>query len=140
MVPLVIAPTAGDLGAGRANPVPVPRTFANARSVEFDALLFACAPAPAPDARGARDAKAGHRASGTAAVDPRILLMANEAYRHAKPLGGWAGLHETLTAAGCDPDAPGIVTGKTPQSVLKSVTKLLGQHRVWDRFPAAPPA
>jgi catalase len=137
MVPLVIAPTAGDLGADGADPVPVQRTFANARSVEFDALLFACAPASAPDARGARDAKAGHRTAGTTGLDPRILLMADEAYRHAKPLGGWAGLHDTLTAAGCAPDAPGIVTGKNPQTVLKSVIKLLGRHRVWDRFPAA---
>jgi catalase len=63
--------------------------------------------------------------------------MADEAYRHAKPLGGWAGLHDTLTAAGCAPDTPGSVDGKNPQTVLKAVIKLLGHHRVWDRFPAA---
>ncbi|HEV2638034.1 MAG TPA: catalase [Actinocrinis sp.] len=137
MVPLVIGPTAGDLGAGGKNPVPVQRTFANARSVEFDALLFACAPAPGADARAARDAKAGHRPADAAAVDPRILLMANEAFRHAKPLGGWSDLQDVLTAAGCSPDGPGIVSGKNPQTVLKSVIKLLGQHRVWDRFPAS---
>lgn len=68
-------------------------------------------------------------------MDPRILLLANEAYRHAKPLGGWSDLADLLTAAGCSPQAPGIVSGTNPRTVLKAVTKLLGQHRVWDRFP-----
>jgi catalase len=134
MTAMIIAPTAGDLGAG-AQSVPVQRTFANARSVEFDALLLACAPAPGPDANGSRDAKAGHRPADTARLDPRILLMVNEAFRHAKPLGGWVDLRDTLTAAGCSPDAAGIVSGKKPQTVLKSVIGLLGSHRVWDRFP-----
>ena len=136
MTALIIAPTAGDLGADGARPVPVQRTFANARSVEFDALLLACAPAPGADARGARDAKAGYRPADTARLDPRILLMVNEAYRHAKPVGGWVDLPATLTAAGCAPDAAGVVTGKKPQAVLKDVIELLGRHRVWDRFPA----
>ena len=137
MVALVIAPTAGELSAGDAQAVPVQRTFANARSVEFDALMFACVPVPGADARAARDAKAaGHQTADAGVVDPRILLMANEAYRHAKPLGGWSNLRGVLTAAGCSPDAPGVISGKNPQSVVKGVIKLLGRHRVWDRFPA----
>ena len=43
MVPLVIAPAGGMLGAD-GDPVTVQRTFATARSVEFDALLLAGAP------------------------------------------------------------------------------------------------
>jgi catalase len=77
MVPLLIAPHGGMVGG-----MPVQRTFATARSVEFDAVLLAGAPAPAPDALPARDAKAG--AAGPATVDPRVLLPVEEAWRHAK--------------------------------------------------------
>ena len=54
MVPLLIAPHGGTVDG-----MPVQRTFATARSVEFDALLVAGAPIPAPDALPARDEKAG---------------------------------------------------------------------------------
>ncbi|GAB3900062.1 hypothetical protein GCM10027612_61070 [Microbispora bryophytorum subsp. camponoti] len=43
MVPLLIAPYGGMLAD-----MPVQRTFATARSIEFDALLLAAAPAPPP--------------------------------------------------------------------------------------------
>ncbi len=56
MVPLVIAPTCGVLDTD-GGPVTVQRTFATARSTEFDAILVAGAPAPGADAYGARDAK-----------------------------------------------------------------------------------
>ena len=59
MVPLLIAPHGGTVGD-----LPVQRTFATARSVEFDAVLLAAAPAPAPDALPARDAKAGAAGAG----------------------------------------------------------------------------
>ncbi|MEE1928922.1 catalase [Streptomyces sp. TRM 70351] len=136
MVPLVVAPAGGALGADGPDPVTVQRTFAAARSVEFDALLLAGAPAPAPDARGARDAKAGVGAAAAQPVDPRVLLLVGEAFRHAKAIGGWAGADRVLTAAGVAPDAPGVVTGDTGESVLAGVTALLSRHRVWDRFPA----
>ena len=67
--------------------LPVQRTFATGRSVEFDALLLAGAPAPAPDALPARDAKAG--AADAGAVDPRVLLLVEECWRHAKAIGAW---------------------------------------------------
>lgn len=51
-------------------PVTVQRTFATARSVEFDAILLAGAPAPGADATGARDAKVDDGAAVTAGVDP----------------------------------------------------------------------
>ncbi|MCA1219833.1 catalase [Streptomyces sp. 8L] len=133
MVPLIVAPTGGTLGAGD-DALTVQRTFANARSVEFDALLLAGAPAPGADASGARDAKAG---DGGGAVDPRVVLMVNEAYRHAKPIGGWADAGTVLEAAGCADGAAGIVTADSPgaaSSVVDGVTRLLTEHRVWSRF------
>ncbi|MER7812231.1 catalase [Streptomyces sp900116325] len=136
MVPLVIAPAGGTLDPG-GDPVTVQRTFATARSTEFDAILLAGAPAPAADAYGARDAKVDDCAAQSAAVDPRLLLMLTEAYRHGKALGAWAGGADALEAAGLAADAVGVVTGEAGDTVLQSVTALLGGHRAWDRFSPA---
>ncbi|WP_030923777.1 catalase [Streptosporangium amethystogenes] len=134
MVPLVIAPAGGVLGADGGDPVTVQRTFTTARSVEFDALLLAGTPAPGKDAYGARDAKAGNGVAGMP-TDPRVLLMLAEAFRHAKPLGGWADAERALTAAGIDTAAPGVLVADSGDTVLEEVVRLLGGHRVWDRFP-----
>ncbi|MFI6584639.1 catalase [Embleya sp. NPDC050493] len=136
MVPLVVGPTGGTLGADDDAPIPVQRSFATARSIEFDAILLAGSPAPGKDAYGARDAKAGNGGpqSGT---DPRVLLMLAEAYRHAKAIGGWGDSEESLVAAGIPTDAPGVVVAADASAVLTRITELLGTHRVWDRFPTA---
>ncbi|MEU5884772.1 catalase [Spirillospora sp. NPDC047279] len=134
MVPLIIAPAGGVLGSGD-DALTVQRTFATARSVEFDALLVAGAPAPGRDAYGARDAKAGDAATAAAVIDPRVRLMLDEVYRHAKPIGGWADAADALDAAGISPQAPGVVVGADARPVLDSIVELLGRHRVWDRFP-----
>ncbi|MEI7031725.1 catalase [Streptomyces pratensis] len=137
MVPLVVAPTGGVLDAD-GDPVTVQRTFANARSVEFDALLLAGAPGRGDDAYGARDAKAGGSSAGDGAVtDPRVLLLLSEAYRHGKAVGGWGEVAAVLQAAGASPGGPGVVTGADSTTVLDQVVDLLGEHRVWDRFPPA---
>ncbi|MFE0631190.1 catalase [Streptomyces sp. NPDC058864] len=136
MVPLIVAPTGGTLMAEGVDPITVQRSFATARSVEFDALLLAGAPGPAADAQGGRDAKAGAPALAPAPVDPRIVLMLQEAYRHAKPIGGWDDAAPALRAAGVPDNALGVVTGSAGEGVLREVTALLGAHRVWDRFPA----
>jgi catalase len=128
MVPLLVAPTGGPLQDGLI----AQRTFLTARSVEFDALLLATAPPPAPDALPARDAKAG---APNGAVDPRVVLMIQECFRHAKAIGGWGSARAALETAGCA-TGPGIVLGDDPTEVLGKVTKLLGAHRVWERFPA----
>lgn len=134
MVPLVIAPAGGTLGP-EANRVTVQRTFATARSIEFDALLFAGAPRPAPDAHGARDAKAGTPAPG-GGHDPRILMLLTEAYRHGKAVGGWDGASQLLKAAGITADAPGVVLKDDGPAALQELVPLLAGHRVWQRFPA----
>ncbi|SCD87227.1 catalase [Streptomyces sp. TverLS-915] len=129
MVPLVIAPAGGTLDG-----VTVQRTFATARSIEFDALLVAGVPAPAADALPVRDAKTGTRGAD---IEPRLALLLGEAYRHGKAIGGWAGAEAALTAAGVPQDAPGVVLGGSGTEVFEQLTTLLRSHRVWDRFPAA---
>ncbi|MFE5614598.1 catalase [Streptomyces sp. NPDC056470] len=134
MVPLVIAPAGGTLGTD-GEPITVRRTFAAARSVEFDAVLFAGAPAPASDAHGARDAKAG--TPGRREVDPRVLLLLTEAYRHGKAIGGWNGARAVLEAAGIDADGPGVVLGESGTAAVAAAARVLAEHRAWDRFPPA---
>jgi catalase len=125
MVPLVIAPHGGP---------GIQRTFDTARSVEFDAVLVAAAPPPAPGAIPARDAKAA--APGAAPVDPRVQLLIDEAWRHAKAIGAWGdgvALLETSGLAG----SPGVVTAADGPAAFAAVRELLANHRVWERFPTS---
>ncbi|MGA4544155.1 catalase [Uniformispora flossi] len=116
MVPLVIAPAGGQL-EDDGDPVAIQRTFATARSTEFDALLLAGAPA--------------------AGIDPRVLVMLDETYRHGKPLGAWGNGADALRAADIDPEGPGVVAASDSGAVLEDVADLLSQHRVWDRLAPA---
>jgi len=137
MLPLVVGPHGGVLDDGSGDPVVVQRTFLTARSIEFDAVLLAAAPGPAADAKVPKDAKAGHAVLAEVPVDPRVALLLAETYRQAKAIGGWGDVVSALTAAGCDPTAAGIVVADSASDVLDEVTALMGEHRVWDRFPAA---
>jgi catalase len=125
MLPLVVAPTGGE---------GVQRSYATARSIEFDALLVAGAPA-----------------SGTDGLDQRLLVLVGEAYRHGKPLGAFGGGEAVLAAAGVSTggeavlpassaNAPtaGVVTADNATTAVELVADLLGGHRVWDRFPVTP--
>ncbi|MFD6552437.1 catalase HPII, partial [Streptomyces sp. NPDC058398] len=134
LVPLVIAPTGGVLDDGNGEPVTVQRTFATARSTEFDAILVTGAPAPGADAYGARDAKVDDDIVAAATIDPRVLVMLTEAYRHGKALGAWGDGKQVLEAAGIASDAPGVVTARSADSGLKRLIRLLARHRAWDRF------
>ncbi|SCF28279.1 catalase [Micromonospora mirobrigensis] len=129
MVPLLVAAHGGTVGG-----LPVQRTFATGRSVEFDALLLAGAPAPAPDALAARDEKAG--APGAPGIDPRVLLMVQECWRHAKAIGAWGTGVTVLERAGVA-GTPGVVTGEDGSDTLAAVQSLMAAHRVWDRFPSS---
>jgi catalase len=133
MVPLVIAPVGGTLGAD-GDPVTVQRTFATVRSTEVDAVLVAGAPLPAADALGARDAKVDDAAGAVTGLDPRVLLLLTEAYRHGKAIAAWGGGGAALEAAGIDVTAPGVTTGDGAVAALERVGELLTEHRVWDRF------
>jgi catalase len=131
MVPLLIGPVGGKLDGD----LDVQRTFLTARSVEFDALLLAASPPPAADALPHTDEKAG-TPDGAAPVDPRVLLMVQECYRHAKAIGGWGSAKVVLEAAGCAGGA-GVVVGEDASAVLTEVTTLMTNHRVWERFPVS---
>jgi catalase len=131
MLPLVVSATGGSLGDGT---VTVDRTYLTTRSVEFDAVLVAGAPAPGDDATGSIDAKAGNPPDGS--IDPRVTQLLDEAYRHAKAIGGWGGAGAAFQAAGFSADDAGVVAGDDPSAVLAQVVDLVAEHRVWDRFAA----
>jgi catalase len=128
MVPLLVAARGGTLPDG----TPIQRTFLTARSVEYDALLLAAAPGPAPDALVSRDAKAG--AAGTTVLDPRVALLLDETWRQAKAIGAWGAGRDALSAVDIPPEAPGIETGDGVADVLGPVVAHLGRHRAWERF------
>lgn len=132
MVALVVAARGGVLADGST---PVQRTFASARSVELDALLVAGAPAPAPDALVSRDAKSGQDAASD--LDPRLVLLLTETFRHAKVIGAWGAGVRALEAQGISESSAGVVVGDSAASVLGRVADLLGKHRAWDRFAAS---
>ncbi|MEU3844799.1 catalase [Streptomyces sp. NPDC028635] len=133
MVPLVVAPTGGVLGDGEG-PVTVQRSYATARSVEFDAILVAGAPGVGADAYGARDAKGAPAAVPQGSCDPRVALLLSEAFRHGKAIAVWDGAEGVLQSAGVPADAPGVVRADSATAALGEVTRLLGTHRVWERF------
>ncbi|WP_121258364.1 catalase [Nocardioides ferulae] len=133
LVPLLIAPH-----GGMVDGMPVQRTFATARSVEFDVLLVAGAPAPAPDALPHRDAKGGAATGeGATPLDPRVDLLLDECYRHCKVVGAWGDGVRALTEAGLLGGSPGVVTGDDPATVFAQVSEQMALHRVWERFPVS---
>jgi catalase len=129
---LLIGPTGGRVGSG-PDAVPVQRSYLTARSVEFDAVVVTGSGAPAPDARPGRDAKAA--TPGPATVDPRLVLLLQEGYRHAKAIGALTVAADVLTAAGVDASADGVVTGEAAD-VVPALLSALAAHRAWERFPA----
>ncbi len=130
LLPLVVAARGGVLEDGTA----VQRTFLTSRSVEFDAVVLLGAPAPAPDALPARDAKAG--AAAAPEVDPRVALMVEEAYRHAKALAALDGGAAVLDLVGADASTPGVVLGDDPDALAEGLLAEMGAHRAWERFPS----
>ncbi|MFI5085618.1 MAG: catalase [Actinomycetales bacterium] len=132
IVPLVIAPAGGFLGDADTG-VPVQRSYLTARSTEFDAVLVAGSGAPAQDAPRGPDTKAG---TPGAPLDPRVVLLLSEMFRHAKAIGGWGPGAACLDGATIPADSAGIVLGEGPDDVVPRLTELLAAHRSWERFPA----
>ena len=128
LLPLVVGPHAGTLANGLA----VQRTFGACRSVEFDAVLVAARPAPAADAVATVDAKGAEPT--TAQLDPRVVLLLHEAFRHAKGIGAFGPGAETLADVGVAAEAAGVVTGDDAAQVWSALHVLMTQHRAWDRL------
>ena len=62
--------------------------------------------------------------------------MLQESFRHLKAIGAWGDGVDLLGAAGIDPGAPGVLTGKKPGAKLTAgLIAALGMHRAWDRAP-----
>ncbi len=129
VVALVVGPHGGRIGE-----LVVQRTYANAASIEFDALIAVGELPPAPDAMVSGDTKAG-AASAKATTDPRVLKLLAEAWRHAKAIGSIRS-DTALTEAGISDDDIGVVTG-TAAKLTPKLLELLAGHRAWDRFPTS---
>ncbi len=135
MVPFVIGPHGGMLGQ-----LMVARTYATARSFEFDAAVVIGA-ASAPDARPGLDARAGEPQAepvvdaGAVGLDPRIALVLGEMWRHCKVLAAVGERGSlALASAGIPGKGHGVVRDDEPQAAVGAVAELLALHRVWDRF------
>ncbi|OBK76674.1 catalase [Mycobacterium sp. 1274761.0] len=113
VVPLVIAPHGGTLDHD-GDSVPVSRTYATSRSIEFDALVLAGTPAT---------------------VQARILV--DEAFRHFKALAVLPQGEELLAAAGVAADADGVLTASEASALAATLLEGLGEHRVWNRVVVA---
>ena len=131
MTPFVLAGHGGFLG----EKVTIDRTLLTSRSIEYDALLLVSGIAPGPDAVGGFDAKAGDPGvDPRAAVDPRLVMLIGEIYRHAKAIAALADGTSALTAAGIEAGEPGVVAVETAADGVAELVTLLGGHRVWERF------
>jgi catalase len=113
LVPLVIAPHGGTL-THEGGSVPISRTYATARSIEFDALVISGSPT---------------------AVQAKILV--DEAFRHFKGLAVLPQGTDLLARAGVGTDAEGVLGGAEPTALVTSLVESLGEHRVWGRGLAA---
>jgi len=130
LVPFVIAPHGGRVGDLVAD-----RTYATARSFEYDALVLAGASVPAADAVPSLDARAGNPAAAGAPADPRIPLIVGEVWRHCKVIGVLGDQAATVLAgAGVPSGGAGVVLAQDPGEMVSTVVELLSLHRVWDRF------
>ena len=130
VLPLVVGPHGGEI-----NTVTVQRTYANAASIEFDALIVVGDTPPAPDAVPSLDSKGAAPSDPAAANDPRVNKLVAEAWRHAKAVGIVAGA-ASATAIQLPAGAPGVVQG-TAVEVADAIVGLLASHRVWQRFPTS---
>jgi catalase len=125
VVPLVVGPHGGVISG-----VTMQRSYAVAASVELDAVVVVGPVPPAPDARASVDTKAGAAPTG---VDPRVVKLLGEVWRHAKAIGSTDDAAQVLVAAGVPVEGAGVVQGEAP-AVAAALLELLAAHRAWERF------
>ncbi len=124
---LVVGPHGGTIGS-----TTVQRTYANAASIEFDALVVVGQTPPAADALPTIDAKSAAGDGPAAPSDPRVVKLLGEAWRHAKALGATDGA-AVLAAAGVPEAGAGVLSGDAA-AIAQPLVDLLAAHRVWERF------
>ena len=120
---------------GAVRSIAVQRTYANAASIEFDAIIVVGDTPPAADALPSLDAKSAAEGGPDTATDPRVSKMIGEAWRHAKAIGSVPGAASSLAAL-LPANAPGVVHGE-PTQVADQIAELLAAHRAWQRFPTS---
>ena len=102
-------------GRGRKAEI-VERTFATARSIEFDAVVVAD----------------GAPKDG----DFRVVVLLQEAFRHLKAVGAWGDGVEVLGDARDRAGCPACSPARRPTpSWPPELVAALGLHRAWDRIP-----
>ncbi len=107
--PFVVAAHGGEIDG-----VPVARTFATMRSVEFDGVVALAGP-----------------------DDDRVDLLIEEMWRHGKAIAAVGTAASILERTGVDPDAPGVTVAEAVPAIEALLTDL-GEHRAWTRID--PPA
>ncbi|KUH70801.1 catalase [Mycolicibacterium novocastrense] len=112
-VPFVVAAHGGTLEHDGA-PIPISRTYATARSVEFDAILIAGSP-----------------------TNAKAKTIVDETFRHHKAIAVLPEGAELAAAAAVPTDGPGLFSGSDSATLAQSLLNALGQHRVWDRVVVA---
>ena len=127
MVPLVIAPKGGPV----AGEIVAQRTYLTAASIELDAVVVASPAAPAADAAPSLDQKAG--AADSEAVDPRVVKVLQEMWRHSKAILALEPAEAVLAAA--QVSGKGVESAADGAAAVAALKQLLPAHRVWDRFP-----
>ncbi|MFC3965505.1 catalase [Nocardia jiangsuensis] len=105
VTPLVIGPHGGEFG-----PVPISRTLDTARSIEFDALLIAAAPA-----------------------HPKLGVLLQEAHRHLKGIAYTERGAGALARAGIDTGSAGVDAAPGLTAGFEVLAAALPEHRVWAR-------
>jgi catalase len=113
----VVAPHLGVLQGADGTPVPAPKAFLTAQSVEFDVVVVA-----------------GGAGAELLAPDPLVAMFVQEAYRHHKTIGAWGEGVDVLTGFGIPLDAPGVVTADAVDAGFSSsLLEAAGWHRHWER-------
>ncbi|WP_410876259.1 catalase [Nocardia sp. A7] len=105
--PMVVAARGGVIDG-----VPVARTFATMRSVEFDGALLLASP-----------------------IDPRVDLLVGEMWRHGKAIAAVGDGAAALERDGIDADAPGITVADAA-AATSGLLADLAEHRAWARIEA----
>ena len=110
MVPLLIAPRGGRLGEDNES-VPVERTYATMRSIEFDAIVL------------------------TEGIEPstQFDLLISESWRHLKAIATCGDAKSSLEKSGIKAGDPGIFCEDEPGEVTNQLVKALSEHRAWAR-------
>ena len=110
MIPLLVAPVGGRYGHAESE-IPVERTYATMRSVEFDSIILADGVEPVTE----------------------IALLISESWRHLKAIAAYGDACTLLDNCDFQRTDPGICFGSELGDVVDFIAEALAEHRVWSR-------